>query len=95
MNPVSDTTILHLEIAQVQLIPLEFYFSIGKILMTNNLNIREDLEKLPLDHLFFETDEWTRPVEEVYTQYAGLKGITVDALSEQVMWNFRQVFIRQ
>lgn len=78
-----------------QLVPLDFFFSIGKILMTDNNNIRESLASLPLDHLFFETDEWKRPVQEVYSNYAALKELTEDALSEQVMWNFRQVFIRE
>jgi len=78
-----------------QLIPLDFYFSVGKILMTDNPTIRESLEKLPLDHLFFETDEWQKPVQDVYAKYAELKGATIESLTEQVMWNFRQVFIRQ
>ncbi len=78
-----------------QLIPLDFYFSVGKILMTDNQTIRESLEKLPLDHLFFETDEWKRPVQDVYASYAELKGASIESLTEQVMWNFRQVFIRQ
>jgi TatD DNase family protein len=78
-----------------QLISLDFYFSLGKILLSDNSHIRETLENLPADRLFFETDEWKRPVREVYSKYAESKGITMESLTEQVMWNFRQVFLRQ
>jgi TatD DNase family protein len=83
------------EMITKQLITLDFYFSLGKILLSDNSHIKETLEKLPVDHLFFETDEWKRPVREIYDKYAELKGITMDSLAEQIMWNFRQVFLRQ
>jgi TatD DNase family protein len=78
-----------------ELIPMDFYFSLGKILMSDNSNIMETLKKLPGDRLFFETDEWKKPVKDIYTKYAELKDVTVESLADQVMWNFRQVFIRQ
>jgi len=83
------------EMITKELIPLDFYFSLGKILLSDNAFIMETLEKLPSDHLFFETDEWKRPVKEIYGKFAEMKKISVEALAEQIMWNFRQVFIRQ
>jgi TatD DNase family protein len=78
-----------------QLIQLDFFFSLGKILLSDNSQITHTAAMLPADHLFFETDEWKKPVREVYNKYAELMNTPVDALVEQIMWNFRQVFIRQ
>mgnify|MGYP003777484683 CR=1 FL=1 len=83
------------EMITKQLIPLDFYFSLGKVLLSDNMQIVQTVGKLPLDHLFFETDEWKKPVSEVYRKFAELNNLEVDKLSEQIMWNFRQVFIRQ
>jgi len=78
-----------------QLLQLGFYYSLGKILLTDNPQIISTVEELPVDHLFFETDEWQKPVREVYEKYAEIKGMPAEELAEQIMWNFRQVFIRQ
>jgi TatD DNase family protein len=83
------------EMITKQLIPLDFYFSLGKILLSDNTNIMETLKKLPGDRLFFETDEWKKPVKDIYAKYAELQDVSVESLADQVMWNFRQVFIRQ
>jgi len=83
------------EMITKQLVPLDFYFSMGKILLSDNFQIIQTIGMLPVDHLFFETDEWKKPVKEVYNKYAEFKGMSVEILAEQIMWNFRQVFVRQ
>jgi len=77
-----------------QLLLLDFYFSLGKIIFDEQAQVRKALPLIPADHVFFETDEWKQPVDLVYKEFARLKGISLEDLSEQVMWNFRQVFIR-
>ncbi len=83
------------EMVTSQLVPMGFYFSLGKMLLNDKMQALQMIEQIPADHLFFETDEWLKPVTDVYKKYAELKGLSGDALAEQIMWNFREVFIRQ
>lgn len=78
-----------------QLVPQGFYFSLGKMFLHDEEEALRVAEKIPADQLFFETDEWKKPVSEVYHRYARIKGIGEEELKEQIMWNFRKVFIRQ
>ncbi len=78
-----------------QLVPLGFYFSLGKMFLTDEEEARQMAEKIPPGQLFFETDEWEKPVQDIYTRYALISGLGEEALKEQIMWNFRKVFIRQ
>lgn len=77
-----------------QLLLLGFYFSLGKMIFDDLSQVMEALPLIPPDHLFFETDEWKKPVGEVYKRYAGMRGMTAEELSDQVTWNFRKVFLR-
>jgi TatD DNase family protein len=78
-----------------QLVSLDFYFSVGKLLLSDYSQILQVFDQIPANRLFFETDEWINPVQDIYKRYAGMKNITLEELSEQIMWNFRQVFVRQ
>ena len=78
-----------------QLVPQGFYFSLGKMFLHDEEEALRVAERIPAGQLFFETDEWKKPVSEVYQRYARIKGIEEEALKEQIMWNFREVFIRQ
>jgi TatD DNase family protein len=78
-----------------QLVPQGFYFSLGKMFVHDEEEALRVAEKIPAGQLFFETDEWEKPVSEVYQRYARIKGIGEEELKEQIMWNFREVFIRQ
>ncbi len=78
-----------------QLVPLGLYFSLGKMFLQDEEEALRVAEIIPVRQLFFETDEWNKPVSEVYQRYARIKGIGEEELKEQIMWNFREVFIRQ
>lgn len=78
-----------------QLVPLGFYFSLGKMFFYNEQEASLIAGKIPPEQLFFETDEWKKPVSEVYRRFARLKGTGEEELKEQIMWNFRNVFIRE
>ncbi len=83
------------EMVTSQLLSLGFYFSFGKMLLNSGADWDQILGKIPPDRLFFETDEWQHPVEEIYLRYAENQRIPKEKLTEQIMWNFRQVFVRQ
>jgi TatD DNase family protein len=78
-----------------QLLLLDFYFSLGKIIFNEKAQVRDVFPLIPADHVFFETDEWNQPVDRIYMEFARLSGMSLEKLSDQVMWNFRQVFLRQ
>jgi Tat protein secretion system quality control protein TatD with DNase activity len=67
----------------------------GKIIFNEKAQVREVFPLIPADHVFFETDEWNQPVDKIYMEFARLSGMSLEKLSDQVMWNFRQVFLRQ
>lgn len=83
------------EMITSQLVSLGFYFSVGKLLLSDHIQIMRVFEQIPADRLFFETDEWINPVGDLYRRYAEMKDQSIEEISEQIMWNFRQVFIRQ
>lgn len=78
-----------------QLVPLGFYFSLGKMFLHDEEEAQQIAGNIPPGQLFFETDEWKKPVGDVYRRYAQIRGIGEEELKEQIMWNFREVFIRQ
>ncbi len=83
------------EMVTGQLLAQGFYFSLGKMLLNNHTDWDKVLALIPPDRLFFETDEWEHPVGEIYQRYALHQGLSLEKVSEQVLWNFRQVFVRQ
>ena len=78
-----------------QLLALDFYFSLGRMIFNQEASVGQALSAIPPDRLFFETDEWNHPVEEVYRKYAELTGKPLDEVKEKILWNFRKVFIRE
>lgn len=74
-----------------QLAQRGFYFSFGKSLFNAKSKSIESLRLLPLDCVFFETDEFEGNVEEVYKQAAQLKEVTPELLKLEVWNNFNIV----
>lgn len=64
------------------------YFSIGADLFRENSKIRSSISKMPLDRLFFETDEWQQPVWKIYKEASGLLGLDEKSLIRQIHTNF-------
>jgi TatD DNase family protein len=79
------------QVAQ-ELIRQGAYLSIGADFLKENSKIRKSLPALPLDHIFFETDEWQQPVWKLYAEVARLISIPEKELKLQVFENFRICF---
>lgn len=75
------------EITQ-QLLPHGFYFSLG-----NGISLlQESVTFIPLEKLFFETDEGKESIEEIYAKGAQIKQVDVESLLKKIDENFRKLF---
>ncbi len=77
-----------------QLVRSGFYFSFGKALLEEGSVARTSLAALPMDRIFFETDDENMQLILVYEAAAEILGLSLKDLTEKVEWNFRQVFLR-
>lgn len=77
-----------------QLLDRGFYFSFGKALLDEGSSAIASLAKLPKERIFLETDDENMQLMLVYEAAAEIMGLSLKQLSEQVEWNFRQVFLR-
>jgi TatD DNase family protein len=68
------------------------YISFGKALLKPNAVIGTMFRNIPLEYVFFETDDLDSPVAEVYKAAAGLKGINIETIKTQVYQNFLNCF---
>lgn len=67
-----------------------FYFSLGK----EGIRREGVLETIPMDRLFFETDEDTElSIEQVYREAAAVIGVDMEYLAARVEENFDRVFL--
>lgn len=75
-----------------QLLEEGFYLSLGYAVLRYP-HIKEMLSDLPLDRLFFETDDVeTLSVRGVYREVSDICGLSIDLLQEQIRRNFNAVF---
>ncbi len=74
----------------LQLINHGYYLSFGKALQKQN--IQEVIKQLPPAQLFFETDEASITIQQVYTWAAAALSIEENSLLLQVQKNAQQVF---
>lgn len=94
MNPVMPW-ILHaysgsLELTQ-QLSKFGFLFSFGELLFNPDAKVIESFKYLPLDKIFFETDEMENGVNMVYEQGAKLKELSLEEVKAAVWRNFNKI----
>jgi TatD DNase family protein len=68
-----------------------FMFSFGKSLFNENSKSIESLKYLPMEKIFFETDEYDREVDIIYTKAAELKNVSPDILKIEVWNNFNRI----
>jgi TatD DNase family protein len=68
-----------------------FLFSFGKILFNTRAKAIESLRWLPMERVFFETDEAKMGVHEIYEKAAILKNVSPDLLAQEVWNNFNRV----
>jgi len=83
------------ELITKQLLQQDFYFSFGHSLLDEKSPVRKSFSLIPLERLFFETDEDVASINSIYDFAAGLLEMKQTKLMEKIWWNFRQVFIRQ
>ncbi|MEE4287230.1 MAG: TatD family hydrolase [Mariniphaga sp.] len=74
-----------------QLIKKEMLFSFGKILFNKNAKALDSLRFLPPKSVFFETDEYSGNVEDIYSEAAEILDIHIDKLKEIVWENFNRI----
>jgi TatD DNase family protein len=66
-------------------------FSFGAALFNTASKTIESFRYLPLEKLFFETDEFKGDIKEIYQQGAKLKNIPVERIKEAVWMNFNRI----
>lgn len=71
-----------------QLTEKGIYLSVGAAILSKNRKITESISSIPLDRLFFETDEADCAIETVYAEAARLLSFPLEALREQIFANF-------
>lgn len=75
-----------------QLIARNFYLSFGHMLFEDRSKAYKAFPDIPLDRIFFETDDAGYTIEEVYTQAAILREIDCASLELQIENNFNTCF---
>lgn len=74
-----------------QLAREKILFSFGEKLFKQKSKTIESFQYLPLDKVFFETDEMDGEVEKIYEQGAKLRSCTVECLKEATWKNFNRI----
>jgi TatD DNase family protein len=67
------------------------FFSFGKSLFDENSKSVESLKCLPMEKIFFETDEYNGEVEKIYERAASLKNVSLELLKIEVWNNFNRI----
>lgn len=68
------------------------YFSVGKYLFNPTMNASLVIEKIPLNHLFLETDTSKYLISEIYQKATKLLEIEETVLKNQIFNNFTNLF---
>lgn len=74
-----------------QLIAKGCFVSFGQRLL-NHKKLQNVFINIPIEYIFFETDNGDEKIENIYKKAAELRHICIDELKEQVFNNFKQVF---
>lgn len=67
------------------------FFSFGMSLFDEKSKSVESLQYLPMEKIFFETDEFDGEVESIYEKAAILKNVSLDILKIEVWNNFHRI----
>lgn len=74
-----------------QLVKNNMLFSFGRILFNENAKALDSLRIIPLERVFFETDEHDADVEETYRRAAEILKISVEEVKKGVWENFNRI----
>jgi len=75
-----------------QMISHGFYFSLGDILLNSHSKIHQSIKAIPLNRMFFETDDSEESIDNIYDKAAEILAISSKSLESQIMDNINQVF---
>jgi len=75
----------------LQMVEMGFLFSFGEILFHENAKAIESFRFLPVNKIFFETDEADTAVETIYRKGAELKQLSMEELKYIVWKNFNRI----
>jgi len=75
----------------LSLIKQEFFFSVGEQLLKDESK-HSVFRSIPIDRLFFETDDLEISIREVYKLAAQIREIEEETLIETIFRNFRRLF---
>ena len=68
-----------------------FFFSFGKSMFDANSKSVESLKRLPMEKIFFETDEFDGSVEQIYKKASSIKNVSTDILKAEIRNNFNRI----
>lgn len=75
-----------------QLISHGMYISIAERILRNKEKAEGILARLPVESIFFETDDDEMEIETLYGEVASLRGMEIGLLQKAIRQNFRKVF---
>lgn len=75
-----------------QLLTLNSYFSIGDLSKMPKIKAEKLLCSIPVDRIFFETDDSQLSIENIYLQVSEILQHDIEMLKKQVLTNFITVF---
>jgi TatD DNase family protein len=76
----------------IQLIRHGFSFSIGKAILKENSKLKESIQIIPSESLFFETDDEILDIREVYDAASSILKCSAEDLKHQIIANYNRVF---
>ena len=75
-----------------ELISMNCYLSYGCMLFNETSKAFHIFKQLPIEKLFFETDDTEYSIEKIYTKAAVLRNLTVSVLQQNIISNFKTCF---
>ena len=69
------------------------YFSFGSALIQNGSNAELLIKILPLNRFFLETDDKAISIKNIYDAAVEINGISEQSLSQQIINNYKKVFV--
>jgi TatD DNase family protein len=75
-----------------ELIRKNCYLSFGHMLFNEQSKAFKAFQSIPIDQVFFETDDAGYTIREVYEKAAEIRNLTVTDLKTQILINFRNCF---
>jgi TatD DNase family protein len=77
----------------IELLKNDFFISIGTQILRGLSNASKCLPLIPLDKLFFETDDIQLPVKSVYEEAGKLLDLNLAVLKEKIYKNFQNILL--